>query len=244
MLTYINNKFINLSLKTKVELYILPLMLLYLLYYLSNGLIFTEKPILTKNKINFKEYENKKFQGSFLELFSKLENSAKKNNIEILSLNNKNNIVDLKIESNIKQLPLFINEIENINSFTKINLITMYEKKDLNTYFFHLKIDLNKFYIKRIEKIKPIVKENFEKPKEIEISKIPIPQNNYELKAIIAEYILINDIWLKEGEEIDGFKVDEINRNSIILENKNKKIRLELANEEYLKNIYWLFLIW
>jgi hypothetical protein len=238
MLIYINNKFSNSSSKTKIELYILPLMLLYLLYYFSSSLIVSQEPISTKNRINFTEYENKKFRGSFLELFSNLENSAKENNIQILSLNNKNNIVDLKIEAKKEQLPLFIKEIENINSFTKINLITMYDKKDFNKYLFDLKIDLNKFYIKRIEKIKPIVKEKFEKHKEVEIVKIPIPQNNYELKAIIAEYILINDIWLKEGEEIDGFKVDEINKNSIVLENKNKKIRLELANEEYLENIY------
>ena len=155
-----------------------------------------------------------------------------------MRLNNKKNIVDLKIEAKIEQLPLFIKEIENINSFTKINLITMSDKKDLNAHFFDLKIDLNKFYIKKFEKIKPIVKKKSEIAKEIKITKIPIPQNSYELKAIIAEYILINDIWLKEGEIIDGFKVNEINRNSIVLENKNKKIRLELADEEYLKNIY------
>lgn len=238
MLTYINNKFANASLKTKIELYLLPLLLLYLLYYFSNSFFVLEEPIAIKNKINLKEYENKKFQGSFLEFFSNLENRAKENNIEILSLNNKKNIVDLKIEAKIEQLPLFIKEIENINSFTKINLITMSDKKDLNAHFFDLKIDLNKFYIKKFEKIKPIVKKKSEIAKEIKITKIPIPQNSYELKAIIAEYILINDIWLKEGEIIDGFKVNEINRNSIVLENKNKKIRLELADEEYLKNIY------
>ena len=240
MLTYINNKFVNSSLKTKVELYILPLMILYLLYYFSSSLFVVEKPFVVKNKINLEEYKNKKFQGSFLDFFSNIEEKAKENNIQILSLNNKKNIVELKIQSPKEKLPLFIKQIENINKFTKITFITMYDKKDSNKYLFDLKIDLNKFYIKRIEKEKIISQKILPKPEEIKTKKIEIVKDNYELKAIIAEYVLVNDIWFKQGEYINGFKVDEIKRNSIVLENKNKdkKIRLELADEEYLENIY------
>ena len=240
MLTYINNKFVNSSLKTKVELYILPLMILYLLYYFSSSLFVVEKPFVVKNKINLEEYKNKKFQGSFLDFFSNIEEKAKENNIQILSLNNKNNIVELKIQSPKEKLSLFIKQIENINKFTKITFITMYDKKDSNKYLFDLKIDLNKFYIKRIEKEEIISQKILPKPEEIKTKKIEIVKDNYELKAIIAEYVLVNDIWLKQGEDINGFKVDEIKRNSIVLENKNKdkKIRLELADEEYLENIY------
>ena len=240
MLTYINNKFVNSSLKTKVELYLLPLMILYLLYYFSSSLFVVEKPIVVKNRINLEEYKNKKFQGSFLDFFSNIEEKAKENNIQILSLNNKKNIVELKIQSPKEKLSLFIKQIENINKFTKITFITMYDKKDSNKYLFDLKIDLNKFYIKRIEKEKIISQKILPKPEEIKTKKIEIVKDNYELKAIIAEYVLVNDIWLKQGEDINGFKVDEIKRNSIVLENKNKdkKIRLELADEEYLENIY------
>ena len=240
MLTYINNKFVNSSLKTKVELYLLPLMILYLLYYFSSSLFVVEKPIVVKNRINLEEYKNKKFQGSFLDFFSNIEEKAKQNNIQILSLNNKKNIVELKIQSPKEKLSLFIKQIENINKFTKITFITMYDKKDSNKYLFDLKIDLNKFYIKRIEKEKIISQKILPKPEEIKTKKIEIVKDNYELKAIIAEYVLVNDIWLKQGEDINGFKVDEIKRNSIVLQNINndKKIRLELADEEYLENIY------
>ena len=240
MLTYINNKFVNSSLKTKVELYILPLMILYLLYYFSSSLFVVEKPFVVKNKINLEEYKNKKFQGSFLDFFSNIEEKAKENNIQILSLNNKKNIVELKIQSPKEKLPLFIKQIENINKFTKITFITMYDKKDSNKYLFDLKIDLNKFYIKRIEKEKIISQKILPKAEEIKTKKIEIAKDNYELKAIIAEYVLVNDIWFKQGEYINGFKVDEIKRNSIVLQNINndKKIRLELADEEYLENIY------
>lgn len=240
MLTYINNKFVNSSLKTKVELYLLPLMILYLLYYFSSSLFVVEKPFVVKNKINLEEYKNKKFEGSFLDFFSNIEEKAKQNNIQILSLNNKKNIVELKIQSPKEKLSLFIKQIENINKFTKITFITMYDKKDSNKYLFDLKIDLNKFYIKRIEKEKIISQKILPKPEEIKTKKIEIVKDNYELKAIIAEYVLVNDIWLKQGEDINGFKVDEIKRNSIVLQNINndKKIRLELADEEYLENIY------
>jgi hypothetical protein len=240
MLTYINNKFVNSSLKNKVELYFLPLMIIYLLYYFSSSLFVVEKPFVVKNKINLEEYKNKKFQGSFLDFFSNIEDNAKQNNIQILSLNNKKNIVELKIQSPKEKLPLFIKQIENINKFTKITFITMYDKKDSNKYLFDLKIDLNKFYIKRIEKEKIISQKILPKPEEIKTKKIEIAKDNYELKAIIAEYVLVNDIWLKQGEDINGFKVDEIKRNSIVLQNINndKKIRLELADEEYLENIY------
>ena len=240
MLTYINNKFVNSSLKNKVELYFLPLMIIYLLYYFSSSLFVVEKAFVVKNKINLEEYKNKKFQGSFLDFFSNIEDKAKKNNIQILSLNNKKNIVELKIQSPKEKLPLFIKQIENINKFTKITFITMYDKKDSNKYLFDLKIDLNKFYIKRIEKEKIISQKILPKPEEIKTKKIEIVKDNYKLKAIIAEYVLVNDIWLKQGEDINGFKVDEIKRNSIVLQNINndKKIRLELADEEYLENIY------
>ena len=240
MLTYINNKFVNSSLKNKVELYFLPLMIIYLLYYFSSSLFVVEKAFVVKNKINLEEYKNKKFQGSFLDFFSNIEDNAKQNNIQILSLNNKKNIVELKIQSPKEKLPLFIKQIENINKFTKITFITMYDKKDSNKYLFDLKIDLNKFYIKRIEKEKIISQKILPKAEEIKTKKIEIAKDNYELKAIIAEYVLVNDIWFKQGEYINGFKVDEIKRNSIVLQNINndKKIRLELADEEYLENIY------
>jgi hypothetical protein len=241
MLTYLNNKFTASSSKTKIELYLLPLMVLYLLYYFSNSLFVFNKPAELKNQIDFKEYENKKFQGSFLELFSDIEEKAEKHNIQVLSLTNKNNMVDLKIEAKKEQITIFIKEIENINSFTKIDSIIMYDKKDSSIYLFDLKIDLNKFYIKKFEKIKKIGLIDSQKilVKPIEVkNNNTTPEKSYELKAIISNYVLINDIWLKKGEKIDDFYLKEIKRNSIILESENIKIELELINEKYLENIY------
>ena len=49
---------------------------------------------------------------------------------------------------------------------------------------------------------------------------------------------MINDKWMKIGENIDDLQLIDINKNFVILENDNQKLKLELVNEEYLKNIY------
>lgn len=242
MLTYLNNKFINSSFKSKIELYLLPLMLLYLMYYLSISLKNDNKLPKIKNNINISEYLNRKFDGSFLDLFSIIENSAKELDMQVISLDNSKNIIELKVEGKTKSLLTLIRKIENMNSFTKIDSISIYNKNDLDLYSFDLKIDLNKFYIKKLiikEKVKENIKEEDLKEEKVDILVLPLKAKvSYKINAIIAEYVLINSIWLKKGENIDNLKLTEINRNYVILKNDNKKIKLELQNEDYIKNIY------
>lgn len=240
MLNQLNNKFINLSLKTKIEFYLLPLLLLYLIYYSFQNLINSETDEI-KNSVNISQFENKKFDGSFLELFNQIEKNAKDLNIQVKSLNNKKNIIDLKVYSKITDIPRLIKRIENLNNFTNISSINIYDKNDLDFYLIDFTIDLNKYYLKRIEKDEDIkATESQEKSDEIKEIKIPILEEKitYELKAIIADYVLINDIWIKKNENLNDFKLIEINKDYVLLQNDEKILKLELANEEYLKNIY------
>lgn len=240
MLNQLNNKFINLSLKTKIEFYLLPLLLLYLIYYSFQNLINSEIDEI-KNSVNISQFENKKFDGSFLELFNQIEKNAKDLNIQVKSLNNKKNIIDLKAYSKITDIPRLIKRIENLNNFTNISSINIYDKNDLDFYLIDFTIDLNKYYLKRIEKDEDIkATETQEKSDEIKEIKIPIIEEKitYELKAIIADYVLINDIWIKKNENLNNFKLIEINKDYVLLQNDEKILKLELANEEYLKNIY------
>lgn len=240
MLNQLNNKFINLSLKTKIEFYLLPLLLLYLIYYSFQNLINSEIDEI-KNSVNISQFENKKFDGSFLELFNQIEKNAKDLNIQVKSLNNKKNIIDLKVYSKIIDIPRLIKRIENLNNFTNISSINIYDKNDLDFYLIDFTIDLNKYYLKRIEKDEDIkATESQEKSDEIKEIKIPILEEKitYELKAIIADYVLINDIWIKKNENLNDFKLIEINKDYVLLQNDEKILKLELANEEYLKNIY------
>jgi hypothetical protein len=223
MLNNLNNKFIDATLKTKIELYLLPLLLLYLFYFLFQ---FEQKDdVVIQSKVNF-DYSKNKFEDSFLDLFSNLENYASKNEIVIINLTNEKKIVFLKAKSTLENIQNFIKKIENLNNFTKIKSFIL-NKQEKDEYFFEMQIDLNKFYIKQIEKEVEI------KQEEIKFSE---KSKEYKINGIISDYAFINDIWLKKDENIDDLKLVQIEKDFVVLENENRKIILELNNDEYLKN--------
>ena len=222
MLNNLNDKFINTPLKTKIELYLLPLLLLYLFYFFFN---FEQKEDSSiQAKVNF-DYSKNQFEESFLDLFSTLEDYASKNQIVIISLTNEKKIVFLKAKSALENMQKFITKIENLNNFTKIKSFIL-NKQDENQYIFEIQIDLNKFYIKKIEK-----------EVEIKQEEIKYSQNSkeYKISGIISNYAFINDIWLKKDDNIDDLKLVQIGKDFVVLENENRKIILELNNEEYFK---------
>ena len=175
--------------------------------------------------VNF-DYSKNKFEDSFLDLFSNLENYASKNEIVIINLTNEKKIVFLKAKSTLENIQNFIKKIENLNNFTKIKSFIL-NKQEKDEYFFEMQIDLNKFYIKQIEKEVEI------KQEEIKFSE---KSKEYKINGIISDYAFINDIWLKKDENIDDLKLVQIEKDFVVLENENRKIILELNNDEYLKN--------
>ncbi len=215
MLDNLNNRFIDSSLKIKVELYILPILLISLFFIISQN--DRKENRVIESKIDF-DYSKIQFKDSFLELFSNIEDYASKNKIQILNLTNKDKIVFVKAKSDFQNIERFIQKIENLNNFTDIKIVKI-NKQELNSYFVEIEIDLNKFYIKKIEK----EIQNTENIKE------------YKLKAIVSEYALVDEIWLKKSEKIDGFELKQIERNFIVLQKENLDIKLEL-NNEYIKN--------
>ena len=226
MLNNLNDKFINTPLKTKIELYLLPLLLLYLFYFLFN---FEAKDDLSiQPKVNF-DYSKNQFEESFLDLFSTLEDYASKNQIVIISLTNEKKIVFLKAKSALENMQKFITKIENLNNFTKIKSFIL-NKQDENQYIFEIQIDLNKFYIKKIEK--ELDNKALESKLEVKNDE---KSKGYKINAIISEYAFINDVWLKKDENIDDLKLVQIEKDFVVLKNENKKIILELNNEEYFK---------
>lgn len=249
MLNYLNNKFNNSSLKTKIELYLLPLLIIYLLYYILSNM--PENQIKEiKKTTNINSYINKKFDASFLDLFNKIETIAKQLNIKVQSLNNIENSVELRVYAKIKDIGKLIKKIEAINNFTKITSISIYKKDELDRYLIDFIVDLNSFYLKNIndsdeEKYKKSEKTTAkEKQKKIENKKedsIKISNNKkeeYKLTAIVSDFVMINDKWIKKGERIDDLKLVKVSKNFIILQNHKNKFKLELINEEYYKNIY------
>ena len=226
MLDNLNNKFINTSLKTKIELYLLPLLLLYLFYFLFH--FETKDDSSIQAKVDF-DYSKNQFEDSFLDLFSNIEDYALKNQIVIKSITNEKKIVFLKAKSKIENIEKFIKKIENFNNFTKIKSFIL-NKDDENQYVFEIQIDLNKFYIKKIEK--EVENQNQKTTFQINNSE---KSKEYKIRGIISEYAFINDIWLKKDENIDDLKLVKIEKDFVVLENENRKIILELNNEEYFK---------
>lgn len=224
----LNNKFINSSLKTKIELYLLPLLLLYLFYFLFH--FETKDDSSIQAKVDF-DYSKNQFEDSFLDLFSNIEDYALKNQIVIKSITNEKKIVFLKAKSKIENIEKFIKKIENLNNFTKIKSFIL-NKDDENQYVFEIQIDLNKFYIKKIEK----EVENQSQKTTLQINNSE-KSKEYKISGIISEYAFINDIWLKKDENIDDLKLVKIEKDFVVLENENRKIILELNNEEYFKNL-------
>lgn len=229
MLNYLNNKFTNSSSKIKIELYLLPLLLLYLCYFLFEFSLTQSSNIEEiKPKVDVNS-SNKEFKESFLDLFSNLEDYALKNQIVIFTLTNNKKIIVLKAKANLSNIQKFIKKIENINNFSKIRNLTLF-KADLENYIFEMEVDLSKFYIKKIEK--EIENESSKLTSEIKNNE---KSKEYKINGIISEYAFINDIWLKKDENIDDLKLTLIEKDFVVLENENRKIILELNNEEYFK---------
>jgi len=82
-----------------------------------------------------------------------------------------------------------------------------------------MKIDLNKFYIKKL-----IKEENINTSNNV----LSMSVNKYKINAIVADYVLINSIWLRKNEMIDDFKLIEIKKNFVLLKNNSEEIKLEL----------------
>lgn len=234
MLKFLNDKFINSQTKTKIELYLLPLLLLLLISFYT----FEEKQeemISTKN--SFDEISNKKFEGSYLEVLSSLENLANKNQITILTNEKDKESIFLKGKSKIIVLENFLKQIENLNSFSKVQSLVLYKKDENGYYFFDLKISFEKFYFKQLKnenelelKVEDDAINKISKEKEI------VENKKFEINAIIDKYALINGNWIEQNEEIDGYKLVELQMYFVILENETEKIKLEVDHGEYFKN--------
>lgn len=228
MLNYFNNNFLKSSKKTKIELYVLPL-LIYLLLYLFLLEKDKNKDVEISSKLNYEEFYNKKFESSFLELFSSLEKLAKKYEISILKNEKNENIILLKAVGNKQSIFDFIKDIENLNNFTKIDFLNMNKNEETKIYTFELKINLNKYYIKNLKNIE------YEKNHE----KVIVTQNSqnkeFKINAIVDDYAFINETWIKKNEKIENYKLIKINRDFVVLSNELNEIKLELLNEEYFK---------
>jgi len=218
------NSFETSSLKVKIELYILPILIIFLFYILifkQNTEEFEEK-----QNIDLVNFENKKYDKPILELLNMIEQIAKNSNIFIQKSENIKDEIFLQAKSNKDDLLKFLHKIENLNSFTNIHSLNL-RKAQFDSYLFDLKVDISKFYIKKILHLEEIKKNKISK------SSFAV---DFKIDAIIGKYAFINDNWIELNDFIDGYKLDLINRNFVILKKEDKSIKLEVNSLEYFKN--------
>lgn len=212
VLKYIEDSFNSFNLRIKIELILLPLLILGILIF------FTTRPNKEKRVSNpniFERMKTLEMKEEMVSIIKNIENYANKNFLKIKSISSDNKNIKIELFANKKNQIKFIKYLEDYNSFSKIKTLFINQRKlDIELTFqelyFKNKIDLeNK--IAKLEQKTDI---------------------NFKLKAIIDKKVLINNKWLKINEVFNKHKLIKINANSVLLENEFETILLKIYKNE------------
>ena len=235
MLANFKNSFENSSLKTKIELYLLPILLLFLLYVL----FYDEKIEENQNVQNSEllNIENRKFTDSILELSNKIEDIAKSENLIIQKTQSSKEQIIVQLRGKRDDLLRFLEKVEEINSFTKIDFLSL-KKFENDIYLIDVRVDVSKYYLKN-KKVKDIInieQEEINGTKEDEYKEEIIVRPDFKINAIVGNNTFINDSWFELNDEVLGYKIETIASDYVILKNNKDIIKLEVNSIEYFKN--------
>ncbi|WP_141050616.1 hypothetical protein [Aliarcobacter cryaerophilus] len=235
MLANFKNSFENSSLKTKIELYLLPILLLFLLYVLFyNEKIEENQNVQNSELLNI---ENKKFTDSILELSNKIEDIAKSENLIIQKTQSSKEQIIIQLKGKRDYLLKFLEKVEEINSFTKIDFLSL-KKFGNEIYLIDVRVDVSKYYLKN-KKVKDIInieQEDINETKEDEHKEEIIVRPDFKINAIVGNNTFINDSWFELNDEVLGYKIETIASDYVILKNNKDIIKLEVNSIEYFKN--------
>lgn len=235
MLANFKNSFENSSLKTKIELYLLPILLLFLLYVLFyNEKIEENQNIQNSELLNI---ENKKFTDSILELSNKIEDIAKSENLIIQKTQSSKEQIIIQLRGKRDDLLRFLEKVEEINSFTKIDFLSL-KKFENDIYLIDVRVDVSKYYLKN-KKVKDIInieQEDINGTKEDEYKEEIIVRPDFKINAIVGNNTFINGTWFELNDEVLGYKIETIASDYVILKNNKDIIKLEVNSIEYFKN--------
>lgn len=204
----LENRFILSPLKVKFELYFLVVLLSYFFIYFYS---FEE---FNLNE-NYNDFKSKKMNQSFISIIKDYENFLKKQNIKTPIYKVKNKNLNISFISSNKKILKVLSFIENYNEFSNIKHFDLIKIK--NDYQVNINISFKKYYIKNFVKNNKNRKNKSEKLK---------------LKAIIANYVLINSKILKKGDYINSYEIKQIYSNEVVLKKENKTIYLKVYNDK------------
>lgn len=235
MLANFKNSFENSSLKTKIELYLLPILLLFLFYVLFyNEKIEENQNVQNSELLNI---ENKKFTDSILELSNKIEDIAKSENLIIQKTQSSKEQIIIQLKGKRDYLLNFLQKVEEINSFTKIDFLSL-KKFEKEIYLIDVRVDVSKYYLKN-KKVKDIIsieQEEINGTKEDEHKEEIIVRPDFKINAIVGNNTFINGTWFELNDEVLGYKIETIASDYVILKNNKDIIKLEVNSIEYFKN--------
>ena len=235
MLANFKNSFENSSLKTKIELYLLPILLLFLFYVLFyNEKIEENQNVQNSELLNI---ENKKFTDSILELSNKIEDIAKSENLIIQKTQSSKEQIIIQLKGKRDYLLNFLQKVEEINSFTKIDFLSL-KKFENDIYLIDVRVDVSKYYLKN-KKVKDIInieQEEINGAKDDEYKEEIIVRPDFKINAIVGNNTFINDSWFELNDEVLGYKIETIASDYVILKNNKDIIKLEVNSIEYFKN--------
>ena len=205
-----NNKiyFDSFTNREKIILYIIPIMIIVLYF-------------MYKPKTIQKDYYNNIYNvntKSQLEVINYFQKIIKLNKIDLISIAFNNNIINIKINSNINKIVKFINttyleyEIISYNISNKNKNIYLDITYNSTKQVYYEKNNISKYKLKN-----PFIK---------------IKSKNSKLsKAIIGEYVLINNKWYKKGDNYKNKIITNIFKNEIELKDKNNISILKVFDE-------------
>ena len=205
-----NNKiyFDSFTIREKIILYIIPILIIVL--------YFMYKPkTIQKDYYNNIYNVNTKSQLEVIDYFQKI---IKLNKIDLISIAFNNNIINIKINSNINKVVKFIN-----TTYLEYEIIS-YNISDKNKKIY---LDITYNNTKQVY----YEKNNISKYK-LKNPFINIKSKNNKLsKAIIGEYVLINNKWYKKGDNYKNKIITNIFKNEIELKDKNNISILKVFDE-------------
>lgn len=241
MLENFKNSFEASSLKVKIELYLLPILIIFLLY-----ILFYEEKVLENKSIKNNELlniENRKFGGSVLELSSLIEELAKNDNLSLQKTKSDKESITLKVRGKREDFLSFLEKVELINNFTKVDFLSL-KKIENENYLIDLKIDISKYYLKnKVEKLKDEIKIEVLEQDEIKDEEELI-KPDFTINAIVGSNAFINGNWLELNDTILEYTLHFIGNDYVLLKKSSDTIKLEVNKIEYFETKNWLYFIW
>ena len=224
------DSFLNLSLLQKIEIYLIPPLLIVLIYININS---TENEnIITKESMNKKEiskYKQKinelkkkkqKDKVTQVQILKQYELLSTKLAVNITNISFQSKLLNIEFYSNYYNCMSFLKALEKMNKI--ISLIFKYEN--------------NKLYISstfQSNNYNNIDINNYESDNNIANPFIIIKDKNTTnciSKAIIGEYVILGGSWYKVGDNYNKYKIYKIYNDYIELKDGEKITRLEIFN--------------